>query len=177
MKKQLGQVTLEAVTGDIAGQEDMDAVVSAANRWLKPGGGVAGALHRAAGPELEEEGALLAPINPGEAVITGAHGLPNRHVIHVLGPVYGRDKPEDQLLARCYRQALALAEEHGLQSVAFPAISTGSFRYPLPDAARIALETVRDECPRLLSVRHIRLVNFSSEAQSVYADLMEEMMP
>ncbi len=177
MKKQVSQVILEAITGNIAGQDDMDAVVNAANRWLKPGGGVAGALHRAAGPELEVEGAGLAPIAPGQAVITGAYGLPNGHVIHVLGPVYGRDRPEDQLLDHCYRRALALAEEHNLQSVAFPAVSTGSFRYPLPEAARIALEAVIDECPRLHSLRHIRFVNYSPEAQEVYEDLMEEMLP
>ena len=101
---------------------DVDAIVNAANSTLLGGAGVDGAIHRAAGPELEAECRPLAPIRPGEAVITGAHRLPNRHVIHCLGPVYGRDEPSAELLASCYRNALRLAEQHGLGSIAFPAI-------------------------------------------------------
>ncbi|MFP4067177.1 MAG: macro domain-containing protein, partial [Spirochaetaceae bacterium] len=123
-------VTVECVLGDIVRQPDVDAVVNAANAQLQIGGGVAGAVHRAAGPELAAECRPYAPIRPGEAVITGAGRLPNRHVIHVLGPVYGMDKPEDKLLADCYRNALRRAEENRLSSVAFPAISTGAFGYP-----------------------------------------------
>src|SRR6056297_1235159 len=109
MKKEISGITVECLIGDIASQGDMNAVVNAANAQLRTGGGVAGAIHRAAGPGLEEECRPLAPIQPGEAVITGAHGLPNRAVIHCLGPVYGRDEPADELLAQCYRSALALA--------------------------------------------------------------------
>ena len=115
-------VTIELKRGDIANQPDIDAVVNAANAQLRTGGGVAGAIHNAAGPGLTEETRPLAPIEPGEAVITGAHDLPNKHVIHTLGPVYGRDKPEEKLLTNCYQNSLDRAEENELSSVAFPAI-------------------------------------------------------
>lgn len=105
------------------------------------GGGAAGAIHRAAGPGLAEECRPLAPIRPGEAVITGAQNLPNRYVIHCLGPVYGVDEPADELLASSYRSALELAEQNQIRSVAFPAISTGAFGYPMEPAARVAFET------------------------------------
>ena len=139
----------------------MDAVVNAANARLAPGGGVAGAIHRAAGPGLAEEAMPLGPISLGGAVITGGHGLPNRFVIHTLGPVYGQDRPEAELLARCYRNALALAEENGVSSVAFPAISTGIFGYPVEEAADVALRTVRDATAGLRTVRLVRFVLFS----------------
>ncbi|MFP4489812.1 MAG: macro domain-containing protein, partial [Bacteroidales bacterium] len=129
MKKDVSGVTLELITGNIAAQEDITAVVNAANARLRTGGGVAGAIHRAAGPGLEKETAPLAPIRPGEAVITSGNKLPNKYIIHCLGPVYGVDKPEDKLLANCYRNALKLAEEQKIDSIAFPAISTGAFAY------------------------------------------------
>ncbi len=122
MKKTISDVTIECVKGDIAAQADITAIVNAANAQLRMGGGVAGAIHRAAGPGLSEECRPLAPIEVGEAVITGGHNLPNRYVIHCLGPVYGRDKQESELLARCYRNALRLAEKHNINSIAFPAI-------------------------------------------------------
>lgn len=160
MRRETNGVTIECVRGDITSQEDVAAIVNAANAELRTGGGVAGAIHRAAGPGLEEECRPLAPISPGEAVITGGHGLPNRHVIHALGPVYGQDRPEAELLAGCYRESLRLAEENGLESVAFPAISTGVFGYPLQDASRVALEAVAGETERLESVRLVRFVLF-----------------
>src|ERR671927_273628 len=119
-------VTVEIVEGDISSQDDVDAVVNAANAELESGGGVAGAIHQAAGPGLAEEARPMAPIQPGEAVLTGGHDLPNRYVIHTLGPVYGSDEPEAELLANCYRNSLELAEERGVDSVAFPALSTGA---------------------------------------------------
>jgi len=142
MRVQQGDFTLEIVQGDITKQPDMEAIVNAANAQLMPGGGVAGAIHRAAGPELAEACRPLAPIRPGQAVITPGFRLPNRYVIHVLGPVYGRDVPSDQILAEAYRNALKLADEHGIRSVAFPAISTGVFGYPMEEAAEVALKTV-----------------------------------
>lgn len=153
-----GNTTIECAVGDITRQSDMDAVVNAANAELMPGGGVAGAIHRAAGAQLAEECRPLAPIRPGEAVITGAHGLPNRHVIHCLGPVYGRDEPSDELLRRCYRTALNLADERRLESVAFPAISTGAFGYPMEAAAAVAAEALCTAAEALEHVRRIRLV-------------------
>ncbi len=168
-------VTLECVQGDIARQEDLDAVVNAANAELRIGGGVAGALHRAAGPGLAEECAPLAPIRPGEAVITGAHELPNRHVIHCLGPVHGRDAPADALLADCYRNALGLAEEAELDSLGFPALSTGAFGYPLEAAAEVAFRTILDVLPGLDHVRLIRFVLYSREDRDLHACVLERL--
>lgn len=175
MRVTLHGVTVECVEGDIASQADVDAVVNAANAELRIGGGVAGALHRAAGPSLEEECSPLAPISPGETVATGAHELPNRYVIHALGPVYGVDQPEGELLAACYRGSLARAEELGIGSVAFPAISTGAFGYPLQEATEIALDTVLREAPRLRSVSLVRFVLFSDDELSVHREVLERL--
>jgi O-acetyl-ADP-ribose deacetylase (regulator of RNase III) len=168
-------VTIECVRGNIAAQSGIDAVVNAANSALRTGGGVAGAIHRAAGAGLEEECRPLAPVRPGQAVITGAHRLPNRHVIHCLGPVYGQDEPADVLLAECYRNALALADRHGLTSIAFPAISTGVFGYPMEAAARVALRTVIAEAPRLAHVRLIRFVLYGADDERIHARALEEL--
>ena len=165
-------ITIELVTGNIVKQEDMEAVVNAANAQLRTGGGVAGAIHRAAGPGLTDETRPLAPIEPGEAVLTGAHDLPNDHVIHVLGPVYGRDEPSDELLRTGYENALQRAEEHEVSSVAFPAISTGAFGYPLDEAARIAVQTILDAAPTLDRVTHIRFVLFDEDAYQAHADAL-----
>lgn len=175
MKKQFSGVEIEIARGDIASQRDIEAVVNAANAQLRTGGGVAGALHRAAGPGLEEECRPLAPIEPGEAVTTGAHNLPNRFVIHCLGPVYGQDAPSDRLLASCYREALRLADEKSVKSIAFPAISTGAFGYPLKEATQIALQTVREACPELESVRLIRFVLFDETAEKAHREALENL--
>jgi O-acetyl-ADP-ribose deacetylase len=168
MRREFGAVGVECLQGDITSQQDVDAVVNAANAKLAPGGGVAGAIHRAAGPTLAEEAVPLGPIEPGEAVITGAHGLPNRYVIHTLGPVYGQDRPEADLLARCYRNSLALAEDNGVESIAFPAISTGIFGYPAEEAAEVALQTVREEAEGLEQVRLVRFVLFGEKDLEVH---------
>ena len=132
------------VEGDITAQT-VDAIVNAANRSLLGGGGVDGAIHRAAGPELVAECRMLNGCRTGEAKITKGYRLKTRHVIHTVGPVWnGGGHGEAGLLASCYRNALALAEKHGLKSIAFPAISTGIYRYPAEAATRIAIETVRD---------------------------------
>lgn len=171
-----GRLTLECVEGDIANQPDMDAVVNAANAWLQPGSGVAGAIHKAAGPGLEEECRALAPIAPGEAVITNAHRLPNRYVIHCLGPIYGTDEPSDELLASCYRSALQLAEEKQLASVAFPAISTGVFGYPIEPAARVAFVTLLDLADQLHRVRRVRFVLSGNEALSAHERVLKNVV-
>lgn len=132
------------------------------------GGGAAGAIHRAAGPGLSEECRPLAPIKPGEAVITGGHNLPNRCVIHCLGPVYGVDKPEDELLARCYRNALQLADDHKIDSVAFPAISTGAFGYPVEEAAVVAFPAILETIPKLEHVKRIRFVLHSAKDLEIH---------
>lgn len=167
-------VRIEVVVGDIARQDGFDAAVNAANAELRTGGGVAGALHRAAGPGLEEEARPLAPIRPGQAVITSGHRLPNRWVIHCLGPVYGVDEPADELLASCYREALRLAEENGIRSVVFPAISTGAFGYPLEAAARVAIGTVLEQARGLSSVETIRFALFDETAKDVHERVLAE---
>jgi len=169
-------VRLELVTGDITRQNDFDAIINAANAQLRIGGGVAGAIHRAAGPGLEEETRPLAPIEPGEAVITSGRELPNPHVIHCLGPVYGRDEPADELLASCYREALRLAEEHELESVAFPALSTGAFGYPMGEAAAVALRTILDAMPGLDSVGRIRFVLYDDAALDAHRRALQELV-
>ena len=167
-QRQFGAVTVETVQGDIANQPDLDAIVNAANAELRTGGGVAGAIHRAAGPGLERECIPLGPIRPGKAVISAGHNLPNAHVIHCLGPVYGRDKPSDQLLASCYRQALELADWNGIARIGFPAISTGVFGYPLAEAAQVALQTIRDAALIMETVSLIRFVLFSDADLAVF---------
>ncbi|WP_291319160.1 macro domain-containing protein [Desulfonatronospira sp.] len=175
MQKSIHGVTLECIQGDIASQDDITAVVNAANSQLRSGGGVAGALHQKAGPGLEEECRPLAPIRPGEAVLTGGHNLPSRYVIHCLGPVYGVDKPEDELLARCYKRALALAEEHHVDSIAFPAISSGAFGFPLDKAAQVALKTVGNAAPGLRQVKKVRFVLFSQEQKQAFEQVLSSV--
>lgn len=169
-------ITIECVVGDIASQGGFDAVVNAANAQLRTGGGVAGALHRAAGPGLAEEARPLAPIEPGEAVVTSGHGLPNEYVIHCLGPVHGRDEPSDELLRCCYEEALHRAEEREMESVAFPAISTGAFGYPLQEAADIAVGTVVDRASGLSSVRRIRFVLYDDETRNVFRRALDSAL-
>ena len=151
----------------------MEAIVNAANAEMRSGGGVAGAIHRAAGPGLEAEGRTLAPIRPGQAVITSGYRLPNRWVIHCLGPVYGQDRPEAELLAACYRNALHLADQHSIRSIAFPAISTGIFGYPLEAATQVSVKTVLEEIPQLSSVKHVRFVLFDDLGLKVYNTALE----
>lgn len=168
-------VTVECRQGDITAQEDMDAVVNAANAQLRTGGGVAGAIHSAAGPELTEATREYAPIEPGEAVMTPAFDLPNDRVIHCLGPVYGQDRPEEELLAACYREALRLADEAGLSSVAFPALSTGAFGYPMREAATVALRTVLECADDLEHVDRVRFVLWGEEAFETHEEVLEEL--
>ena len=176
MRGEAHGVVVECVRGDITSQDDVAAVVNAANAELRSGGGVAGAIHRAAGPGLEEEARSLAPIAPGEAVMTGGHDLPNRHVIHTLGPVYGKDRPEAELLANCYKNSLALAEEAGIDAIAFPAISTGIFGYPLEEAAEVALRAVVEETVGLEHVRLIRFVLFAEEDLEVHERVLSGIL-
>lgn len=175
MKITIEDVVIECIQGNIAKQPDIEAIVNAANAELRTGGGVAGAIHKAAGPGLEEEAAPLGPIEPGDAVITGGQNLPNEYVIHVLGPVYGRDEPSDEILAQCYEEALALADENGIESIAFPAISTGAFGYPSEEAAEIAVDTILNQVPELSSVKRIRFVLFDKSALRTYEQLLAEV--
>ncbi|MFO7744300.1 MAG: macro domain-containing protein [Psychroflexus sp.] len=175
MVRAISGVKIECLKGDIAAQNDILAVVNAANAQLKTGGGVAGAIHRAAGPGLYDECRSLAPINPGEAVITGAYRLPNEYVIHCLGPVYGRDQPEDELLADCYRNALKISEEKGIKSIAFPALSTGAFGYPSKDAAKVAFKTILELLSELKAVNKIRFVLYDEKDLEIHEDILSKL--
>jgi O-acetyl-ADP-ribose deacetylase len=160
--------TIEAVQGDIT-QQPVDAIVNAANTSLLGGGGVDGAIHRAAGPELLEECRRIGGCPTGEARITQGYRLLAKHVIHTVGPVWsGGKRREPELLRGCYRNSLRLAVEHGLRSIAFPSISTGAYRYPLEQAARIAVETVRQELEQPTSIALVRFVCFSGGDLEVY---------
>jgi O-acetyl-ADP-ribose deacetylase len=166
---------IEIVQGDITSQPDVSTVVNAANAELAPGGGVAGAIHRAAGPELYQEARAMAPIEPGQCVITKAYNLPNQYVIHCLGPRYGIDEPADRLMAQCYANAMRLAEEHQIPSIAFPAISTGAFGYPIQEAAQIALRTVREELEEADHVELVRFVLFGEKDLEVFQTIEREL--
>jgi len=164
--------TIEAIKGDIT-EQPLDAIVNAANTTLLGGGGVDGAIHRTAGPELLEECRRIGGCPTGEARITRGYRLPAKYVIHTVGPVWGGGKGrEPELLRNCYVNSLRLANEQGIESVAFPSISTGAYRYPIAQAAKIAVETVREELSNTTSVDLVRFVCFSAGDFAVYEKLL-----
>lgn len=164
--------TIEALQGDIT-QQRVDAIVNAANTTLLGGGGVDGAIHRAAGPELLAECRTLGGCPTGKARITKGYRLPAKWVIHTVGPVWsGGTRGEPELLQNCYVNSLALAAQHGVRSIAFPSISTGAYRYPIEQAAQIAVETVREGLQRPTSVELVRFVCFSAGDLAVYRQLL-----
>jgi O-acetyl-ADP-ribose deacetylase (regulator of RNase III) len=168
---------IELVQGDIT-RENTHAIVNAANSELLPGGGVCGAIHRAGGPAIAEECSKLrqerGSVATGQAVATSGGRLPARYVIHTVGPVWSGGKSgEPRLLASAYRESIRLADELGLKSIAFPAISTGIFGYPLREATEIAVQTVREALRVTQNVSTVRFVVFDDEALQAYSQLLK----
>jgi O-acetyl-ADP-ribose deacetylase len=167
---------LSVIEGDITKQA-VEAIVNAANSALLPGGGVCGAIHRAAGPELADECLMLGGCATGDAKITQGYNLPARWVIHTVGPVWhdGRSG-EDDALARCYRSCLDLAERHALKTIAFPSISTGIYGFPMERAARIAATEIKAFLERNTSVEKIILVCFGKPAFDCHVAAVKDIM-
>lgn len=173
MKKiELNNIKIEVVQGDIVKQPEFTAIVNAANAHLKMGDGVAGAIHRIGDPELTRLTSAFAPIKPGDSIITSAPNFPNKFIIHCLGPVYGRDKPEEKILRNCYINALNLADENGAESVAFPAISTGAFGYPSEEAAKVAFRAIKAISGNLTFVKRIRFVLWSELDYNIHRKML-----
>ena len=166
---------IEIVEGDITKQK-VDAIVNAANTSLLGGGGVDGAIHRAAGPELLEECRTLGGCPTGEAKITKGYKLPAKWVIHTVGPVWsGGGKNEDALLASCYRNSLKLALEHDIKTIAYPSISTGAYGFPMERATRIAINEVLDFLEREPAIDKVAFVCFGERAYNIYSKTFAEV--
>jgi O-acetyl-ADP-ribose deacetylase (regulator of RNase III) len=162
----------DIVRGNIT-KLDVDAIVNAANTTLLGGGGVDGAIHRAAGPELLAECRALGGCRPGEAKLTRGYKLPTRYVIHTVGPVWtGGKAGERQTLTNCYRNSLQLAVENGIKTIAFPAISCGAYRYPVPQAAQIAVETTRDFLATTDKIDKVIFVVTNDEICTAYQEIL-----
>jgi len=172
----VNRTRIEIVKGDIT-VERVDAIVNAANARLAGGGGVDGAIHRAGGPAIMAECRKLGGCDTGDAKITTGGNLPARHVIHAVGPVY-RDGAhgEPESLASCYRRSLEVAVENGLKSVAFSAISCGVYGYPVPDAARIALSTVKSFVVSISEIELVRFVLFNDEIERTFRTAAEAVL-
>ncbi len=177
IERRIGNALLRVEQADIT-RLAVDAIVNAANASLAPGGGVCGAIHRAAGPELAAECAALGGCATGDAKITRGHRLPARHVIHAVGPVWhGGADGEAQLLRACYQRGIAIAQAHGLASIAFPALSTGIFGYPPDAAATVAVRAVIDALPSAPGVRRVILACFGPENERALTRALEDLGP
>jgi O-acetyl-ADP-ribose deacetylase (regulator of RNase III) len=168
---------LMTVKGDITDQ-NTDAIVNAANSGLRGGGGVDGAIHRAGGPAIMEECRAIGGCKTGDAVMTTGGRLKSRYVIHAVGPRWsGGGRGERELLVSAYRRSLELAEEEGLRSLAFPSISTGAYGYPVADAARVALETVKKYLAGRTGVKEVTFVLFSDDDLATYEEVLCDILP
>jgi O-acetyl-ADP-ribose deacetylase (regulator of RNase III) len=173
--RQIGKAQLEVIVADIT-TLSVDAIVNAANSSLLGGGGVDGAIHRAAGPELVAECRQLHGCKTGDAKITKGYRLPAKHVIHAVGPVWnGGGHGEDQALASCYARAIELCQTHGLASVAFPAISTGIYRFPADRAAQIAISTTSDALAAAPVVDRVIFCCFSNDSARLHEQALTQL--
>ncbi len=176
LSKIINNKEIQIIKGDITEQGDIEVIVNSANAYLRAGGGVSGAIHKKAGSDLEIEAINNAknlnkyPLKVSECIITNAYNLPNKKVIHVLGPVYNQDKPEDLYLKQAYINCLDLADKEGLKSIAFPSISTGIFGYPINEASKIAIKTIIEFLPNLKNIILVRLVLFSDSDFDIYKE-------
>lgn len=176
LRAKVRQTTIELLQGDIT-KQDTDAIVNAANSALIPGGGVDGAINRAAGPDLAAAMAVLGGCRTGEAKITSGYNLPARHVIHAVGPVYQQDKvAAPQLLTSAYKRSLEIATQHGLRSIAFPAISTGVYGYPIDAAANIALNTIYAYVAQQEQINLVRVVLFTEDVLQEFLIVLETIV-
>ncbi len=177
MEVKINESRLELVEGDIT-EQDTEAIVNAANPTLLGGGGVDGAIHRAAGPQLLEECRTLGGCQTGDAKITKGYRLKAKYVIHAVGPVYHRDGPRaPELLASAYHRSLEVASENNVRSVAFPSISTGAYGYPMEEAAPIALRTVIDYLKTHTDIELVRFVLYGQRAYEVYERALRSILP
>ncbi len=174
MKVEVNNSVLELAQEDITKQET-EAVVNAANKRLAPGGGVAGAIHREAGPELWEECKKLDGCETGEAKITKGYNLPSSYVIHTVGPIYSGSSEDPELLEDCYRNCLMVAEKEGIESISFPAISTGAFGYPVEEAAEVALSTVVDYLKGGSEIGLVRFVLYNSNTFDIHQEVLQSI--
>lgn len=170
ISKEVNSATFELVRGDITSQQT-EGIVNAANKKLAPGGGVAGAIHRDAGPKLWEECKQLGGCETGEAKITKGYNLPSSYVIHTVGPVYSGSPEDPRDLGACYWNSLELAVEHDIESISFPALSTGAFGYPVEKAARKAIDTISDFLKEHSYPKLVRLVLYGEDSFQIHKDV------
>ncbi|MEA3221553.1 MAG: macro domain-containing protein [Thermodesulfobacteriota bacterium] len=164
---EIGHSKVQIIVGDIT-KQDTNAVVNAANKQLAPGGGVAGAIHGAAGPGLWEECSKLGGCETGQAKISSAYDLPNKYVIHTVGPIYSGSEDDPRLLRSCYINCLKLADENNISSISFPALSTGIFGYPIDAAAQGALKAIMDYLLRDTKIDVVRMVLYDQAAYNAH---------
>jgi O-acetyl-ADP-ribose deacetylase (regulator of RNase III) len=175
MQVNVGQSALELVEGDIT-QQDTEAIVNAANEQLRVGGGVDGAINRAGGPKIQEEARKIGRCPTGQAVITTGGNLKAQYVIHTVGPIYKDGlQGEPELLASAYRESLKLASARGIKSLAFPSLSTGVYGYPVADAARVALKTVKNYLADHPEIELVRFVLFGKPTYEAYEEALKEI--